>query len=440
MIPNNVELRPMKFRNVIYDKYLVSRDGHIYNVRLNKEMVPFDSGRGYKMVTIYDNGKKINGTVHHIVYETFSGNNPNDYSKEIDHINMDKSDNRFENLDMVTRKENVRRAFKRGIRKPFRKSIPDEAAIEICELLASGLKPYEVINQTGYSPGWVRGIYNGDYCIEIAKNYTWDEDPRRGVSIPDSVIHDICKDLAEGKMGIREIARKYDVGHTTVAGLRDGRFRTDITSQYDMSGLSDAEKLSLQTGEHVVPYVTRDREPTNVLVTNLGRFFREGSLKELSPSMQHNDLCVVIRIADGKKRPIPCKKLVAEMFCDNPKGYKDIIYKDGNIYNLKSTNLKFVSHSKACKASEGYELRRSYDGSENPNAKISEDDAEAILIMHYEMQMSCKAIARCFNLTKKAIEKICNGEVRGKLYNKYMRTHLNMQKNYLGSDNLVIKL
>lgn len=256
--------------------------------------------------------------------------------------------------------------------------------------------------------------------------------------IPDSVIHGICKDLVTGK-GIRETARKWNVGHTTVANIRDGKIRKDISSQYDMSGLSDAEKLSLQTGEHVVEYTTRKGEPTNLLVTNLGRFFRAGSLKELNPSVSNGrDPVVILRVNDGAKTTIPCKKVVAEMFCTNPEGYKDVIYKDGDILNLKSTNLKFVSHSKACKAAENYELRRTYDGSYNPNAKLTEEDIDAIYAMYFDMGMHAKAIAKAFNVNKNAIKKIINGENWAKKYAKYMKTKYENASMY--RDNLIINL
>ena len=440
MIPDNEKLYQAVFKHKPIEGFVVTESGDIYNTKTGNKMAKHPkTGNNYQSVSLYVNNDKKVVSVHQLIYESITGICPTDIHMEIDHINGIKTDNSISNLQLLTHDENVKKARADKSHMNFHRNISDDIAKDICELLSQGLTPSEIVNKRGYSYKWVYGILNRDYCVDISKDYVWHQSVKAGVSIPDSVIHGICEDLVAGK-GIRETARKWNVGHTTVASIRDGKTRIDISSQYDMSGLSDAEKLSLQTGEHVVPYVTKKGKSTNVLVTNLGRFFREGSLTELSPSMQHGDPSVSIRIDNGKERHIPCKKLVAEMFCDNPKGYKDIVYKDGNVYNLKSTNLKFVSHSKACKASGGYELRRSYDGSENPNAKISEDHAEAILIMRYEMQMSCKAIARCFNLTKAAIEKICNGEVRGKLYNKYMRTHLNMQKNYLGSDNLVIKL
>lgn len=436
---NDEKLYTAKYHDKIYSLYGVSKNGNIYNVKSGRIMKQYPTANGYYQIMLYDNGISIPASVHHLIYESITGINPAPVHKEIDHLDSNKGNNAFSNLDLVTHAENIQRSLKKGTSKAFKNNITPEAATHICELLQNGYSQAEVIRMTGYSPSWVRGIHNGDYCIEISNNYTWNDDPRLGISIPDSVIHGICQDLSEGK-GIRETARKWNVGHTTVAHIRDGKTRTDISSKYDMSGLSDAEKLKLQTGEHVVEYVTKKGEPTDILVSNLGRFFRAGALKEQSPSMQHKDPCVVVRINGKPKRPIPCKKIVAEMFCDNPNGYRDIIHIDGNLFNLKSTNLRYISHDAACKANTDYELRRSYDGSLNPNARLSDDDAQAILIMHHEFHMSPKYIAKQFNITPQNVKKICSGEVRSKLYNEYMRGVYRDKNTYYNKGNLAINI
>jgi hypothetical protein len=44
--------------------------------------------------------------IHRLVYEAFNGTIPD--GKQINHINGDKTDNRFENLEIVTAQENMR--------------------------------------------------------------------------------------------------------------------------------------------------------------------------------------------------------------------------------------------------------------------------------------------------------------------------------------------
>ena len=62
-------------------------------------------------------GKKLRSfTIHRLVASAFLANNlPDSADVTVDHINGVKTDNRAENLEYVTRTENVRRSFKMGL-------------------------------------------------------------------------------------------------------------------------------------------------------------------------------------------------------------------------------------------------------------------------------------------------------------------------------------
>lgn len=67
-----------------------------------------DHGNGYLYVSINEYGKTKNEYVHRLVAKAFV-----EGFKEglvVDHINHDRSDNRADNLEWVTQKENVRRS------------------------------------------------------------------------------------------------------------------------------------------------------------------------------------------------------------------------------------------------------------------------------------------------------------------------------------------
>jgi hypothetical protein len=61
--------------------------------------------KGYMRVNLYKNGKLKKFLVHRLVATAFHG--PNDESMEVNHINGDTKDNRAENLEWVTTKENA---------------------------------------------------------------------------------------------------------------------------------------------------------------------------------------------------------------------------------------------------------------------------------------------------------------------------------------------
>lgn len=430
MIIDGKTIYPAKFKGKIYQNYGIDEDGNVYNITRGTKLKPYITPNGYYQIMLYSNGSSVIASLHHLVYESITGVNPTSVHKEIDHLDGDKANNKISNLDLVTHAENVHRSIKMGKHLIYKQNITREAAIKICELLQEGKTAAEIIRLTGYSASWVRGIMNREYCLEISKDYTWNLEAVLGVTIPDSVIHNICKDIAKGELSLRAIARKYGISPTMVMDLRHGKRRSDITSQYDFSGKSDTEKLNLGPHEVAKPYVTKDGKPTNLIVTSSGRFFRTGTLKEQNPAIQHKDLCVSVKIDDGPKRNIPCKKIVAETFCENPYGFRDIINIDGNLYNLYPSNLKYVPHDVLCKQMMDTKVRRSYDGMNNSNAKITEDDVYSILHLYHDSNMKPKKIAKLYGLTKEAVVHICEGKSWFKQYSYFMNEKFKSAKKY----------
>lgn len=93
------------FRN--YSKYEVYPDGKIWSYSHKKWLKPKINKNGYKEVVLSDNdGKMKTHYVHRIVYESVTGE-PIPEGLQVNHINECKTDNRFENLNLMTPKENL---------------------------------------------------------------------------------------------------------------------------------------------------------------------------------------------------------------------------------------------------------------------------------------------------------------------------------------------
>lgn len=92
-----------------YPNYMVSNMGNVKSLNYNhtgreKILKPSVDKIGYMYVGLCKNGKVKYFKVHRLVYEAFYGEIPN--GMQVNHINEIKSDNRLENLNLMTPKEN----------------------------------------------------------------------------------------------------------------------------------------------------------------------------------------------------------------------------------------------------------------------------------------------------------------------------------------------
>ena len=92
------------FRDTIYQ---ISDKGRVRNTKTNRITYGSKIDSGYRRFEIrFDNGKHKYFLVHQLVYECFISPD----FEEINHINGDKTDNRVENLENVSHKENMIKA------------------------------------------------------------------------------------------------------------------------------------------------------------------------------------------------------------------------------------------------------------------------------------------------------------------------------------------
>ena len=85
----------------------VERNGNkTYNVK-ERILKPSKAGRGYLMVNLYKDGARRFSKVHQLVAMAFLNHNPCGYNLVVNHKNFNRLDNRLENIEVVTMRENT---------------------------------------------------------------------------------------------------------------------------------------------------------------------------------------------------------------------------------------------------------------------------------------------------------------------------------------------
>lgn len=104
------------------NKYLVSNCGNVKSISRGRILSPKNNHDGYLRIQLWKNNKCEFRSIHVLVMEAFS--RKPFANAVVNHINGLKYDNRIENLEWLTQKENIRHAWKTGLNKRVNKGKP----------------------------------------------------------------------------------------------------------------------------------------------------------------------------------------------------------------------------------------------------------------------------------------------------------------------------
>jgi hypothetical protein len=215
----------------------VSNDGVIKTERVFRKSIRTKvlkqsiDKKGYCRVGVWIDGKLKTLKAHRIVATAFIPNPEN--KPQINHKNGIKTDNRVENLEWVTNKENIQHAFGTGLKvatKVFGEQhghtkTTNEQILEIVKKVKSGVMLKDVAVEYGLSRSTVTDIMKGNVWSHITKIKSG-KDLRKVLSK-----EDVLKIVEMRKSGMtaKSIAHHFNIGYTTVSDICNGKSNWKIT-------------------------------------------------------------------------------------------------------------------------------------------------------------------------------------------------------------------
>lgn len=141
--------------------YQVSTLGRVRGLRRNKKILkPAISGNG-SLTVVLCSYKRWTKSVHRLIAQTFIPNYEN--KPEVNHIDGDRTNNRVDNLEWVTRSENEKHAYRTGLKSQkgesnFRSKLKVTDIDKIRTFRRYGLPQYEIAKIFGVTPACVSSV------------------------------------------------------------------------------------------------------------------------------------------------------------------------------------------------------------------------------------------------------------------------------------------
>lgn len=158
-----------------FSSYLISNYGRLKS-KQRKIVLKTRVKEGYYDYRLNDsNGEKRSVRIHRLVAENFIPKPNANEPLQVNHIDGNKLNNRVENLEWVTARENQMHAIRTGLKQPSPRPILTESDVrEICELIQSGMSYREIEEYNPkYKRSRVEGIRQRIRWKEIVKDYEW---------------------------------------------------------------------------------------------------------------------------------------------------------------------------------------------------------------------------------------------------------------------------
>lgn len=170
-----MKFKPVNYRNVQPNKYMAGDDGHVYT--LDGEQVEEFLYQKYlyvNLITTANNLRKF--PIYRIILASFVGHDCP--GMDVDHWDCNHFNNKPENLEFVTRSENIKRAQDNGLWNKPRNVFTDKDIHALCKCYQEGMNVRKALRTVGIDPDdtntmFAYRVFTRQYHTDISKHYTW---------------------------------------------------------------------------------------------------------------------------------------------------------------------------------------------------------------------------------------------------------------------------
>ena len=173
----------------------------------------------YKYATFSVNQKRVYESVHRLVAKAFVPN-PNNFNV-VNHLDSDRHNNHFTNLEWCTRSRNYHHAVETGVGYRGKPKLTESDVIEIHALLKQGIYHHIIGDRYGVTAGTISGISKCKTWKHLNLERVAPIKSPEGSRLPKEVIDQIVYARNVAIKSIRSIAKEMNLSMGTIRRLGD---------------------------------------------------------------------------------------------------------------------------------------------------------------------------------------------------------------------------
>lgn len=211
--------------------YYVTKFGEVWNTETMVKLKGGVGNPGYRYV-ILGSGHNVN--VHRLVAHHFVpkpkdlvDQGLNEENLVVNHLDGNKLNNSWNNLEWTTQKGNMAHASSTGL---LHTTIDDQLLEHIWQLLQEGYSDTYISRETGIPVPTVNQIRRGTSPRYRTDKYTWSK--HSGNRLDRDTIFSIYDEFVYTDKSDCEIARQYNVSRRHISNLRIGHRHSDLAREY----------------------------------------------------------------------------------------------------------------------------------------------------------------------------------------------------------------
>jgi len=204
----------------IKSDYSIDENGNVWNTKRNKQMSANADKNGYLQIRLYQNdGKRGSFLIHRLVAFTYL---ETEIKETVNHIDGNKLNNHFSNLEWMTRLENTNDAKRLGYNGNYT-DVSEELVLVVIQELEKGIAVKDICTNLNVSKNFVSRIRQDKRHKDVEKNIIQTQSKKYSLETK----KDICYLILKGVQP-KLIKEYFNLSKSYVGEVKNGRALIDV--------------------------------------------------------------------------------------------------------------------------------------------------------------------------------------------------------------------